>query len=313
MTENSMDQLTALMHERARYEGWLAQLETRRETTPAHVYERVAGDYRHRLDQVTSQLQGRAGELQETAAALAGRIAELFAEENARRDERAEAELRAAVGEFSEPQARSVIERCEASISALAGEREGIGSELARVQEILAVAAPGPVAAAPVPAIGAPAPTPSAPEAPGTAPDDEIVPIEALAPAEPEPAPAPRRETFDELAFLQSVAPASPAPAPPPPPEPVRVETIAEQAAARIAPAANPMPAHGLTPALSTPPLPEPHGGLPQSTLTPGSMPAFLKDMPTEQIKTLKCQECGTMNYPTEWYCERCGGELAAM
>ena len=41
--------------------------------------------------------------------------------------------------------------------------------------------------------------------------------------------------------------------------------------------------------------------------------PAFLKGMPTEQVKTLKCQECGTMNYPTEWYCERCGGELAAM
>ena len=29
--------------------------------------------------------------------------------------------------------------------------------------------------------------------------------------------------------------------------------------------------------------------------------------------KTLKCQECGTLNYPTEWYCERCGGELAAL
>jgi hypothetical protein len=41
--------------------------------------------------------------------------------------------------------------------------------------------------------------------------------------------------------------------------------------------------------------------------------PTFLKGMPTEQVKTLKCQECGTMNYPTEWYCERCGGELAAM
>ena len=41
--------------------------------------------------------------------------------------------------------------------------------------------------------------------------------------------------------------------------------------------------------------------------------PAFLKGMPTEQVKSLKCQECGTMNYPTEWYCERCGGELAAM
>jgi len=32
----------------------------------------------------------------------------------------------------------------------------------------------------------------------------------------------------------------------------------------------------------------------------------------SEVIKTLKCQECGTMNFPTEWYCERCGGELAA-
>ena len=29
--------------------------------------------------------------------------------------------------------------------------------------------------------------------------------------------------------------------------------------------------------------------------------------------KTLKCGECGTMNRPTEWYCERCGAELAAL
>jgi hypothetical protein len=32
----------------------------------------------------------------------------------------------------------------------------------------------------------------------------------------------------------------------------------------------------------------------------------------TDQAKTLRCTECGTMNFPTEWYCERCGGELAA-
>jgi hypothetical protein len=31
------------------------------------------------------------------------------------------------------------------------------------------------------------------------------------------------------------------------------------------------------------------------------------------QEKTLRCQDCGEMNYPTEWYCERCGGELAAL
>jgi uncharacterized OB-fold protein len=32
-----------------------------------------------------------------------------------------------------------------------------------------------------------------------------------------------------------------------------------------------------------------------------------------EPEKTLRCQECSAMNYPTEWYCERCGGELAAL
>ena len=30
-------------------------------------------------------------------------------------------------------------------------------------------------------------------------------------------------------------------------------------------------------------------------------------------VKTLKCAECGSMNRPTEWYCERCGAELAAL
>lgn len=29
--------------------------------------------------------------------------------------------------------------------------------------------------------------------------------------------------------------------------------------------------------------------------------------------KSLKCGECGGLNYPTEWYCERCGAELASL
>lgn len=29
--------------------------------------------------------------------------------------------------------------------------------------------------------------------------------------------------------------------------------------------------------------------------------------------KTLKCSECGVMNFPTEWYCEKCGAELATL
>jgi hypothetical protein len=46
----------------------------------------------------------------------------------------------------------------------------------------------------------------------------------------------------------------------------------------------------------------------------PGATPEQ-KERPSQPTaaKTLKCGECGTMNRPTEWYCERCGAELAAL
>jgi len=336
-SQNPMDVLNALMEERSRYEQWLAQLDARRGTTPPHVFERVRGDYGDRLKSVLDQLAGRATELQMTAGTLAERVATLYADETTLRDERAEAELRASVGEFTVEHAREVMQRCDEAIAALGAERATVGAELGRVQEILAVAVRPP--------------TPPAGEAP-------IIPIESLVaetvaapapatpqvqpPAPPAPAPvAPRQPapaaSFDELAFLNSVvdrpmaapqpapveAPPPPAPepraearpAPPPAPAPARprpVEPVAMDlpAAAAAAPSRrNVAP----TPVLTSTPLVEKEGQDMNSALTPGSIPAFLKDVPTEQIKTLKCQECGTMNYPTEWYCERCGGELAAM
>lgn len=41
--------------------------------------------------------------------------------------------------------------------------------------------------------------------------------------------------------------------------------------------------------------------------------PAAPVNADAEVEKTLKCRECGTMNLATEWYCESCGAELAAM
>ena len=329
-SQNPMDALNALMEERNRYEQWLAQLEARKGTTPPHVFDRVRGDYGDRLNRVLDQLAGRATELQETAGSLAERVAALYADETALRDERAEAELRAAVGEFTVEHASNVIQRCDDAIASLGSERATVGAELGRVQEILAVAVRPP--------------TPPAGEAP-------IVPIESLAPPAPAapapPAPAPQAApsrpaaaaSFDELAFLNSVVdrpgpgetyqreahqPTS-MPADMAPPQPERRPEPREAAAAR-ARAVEPIESEvsaaavapsrrnaGPTPVLTSTPLVEKEGHEANSHLTPGSIPAFLRDVPTEQIKTLKCQECGTMNYPTEWYCERCGGELAAM
>ena len=331
---NWMDALNALMEERNRYEQWLAQLDARKGTTPTHVFARVRADYDARLTKVLDQLAGRATELQSTASTLAEKVAALYADETTLRDERAEAELRAMVGEFSLDHARDAMQRCDEAISSLGAERAQVGAELGRVQEILAVAVRPP--------------TPPSGE-------ESVIPIEALAPAKTavppapvpqaaQPAPHPQAPPppsvrpvpssgFDELAFLQSVvdrpAPARPADvahAAPAPRVDHRPEIRPEPAPARsamIEPADVEVPA-GLngaasrrgaapTPVLTSTPLVEKEVQHPDSSLTPGSIPAFLKDVPTEQIKTLKCQECGTMNYPTEWYCERCGGELAAM
>ena len=43
------------------------------------------------------------------------------------------------------------------------------------------------------------------------------------------------------------------------------------------------------------------------------AVPVAPANVDAEVAKTLKCKECGTMNLATEWYCEKCGGELAAM
>jgi len=340
--QNSMDALNALMEERNRYEQWLAQLDARRGSTPPHVFERVRGDYGARLNKVLDQLAGRATELQETAGTLAERVAALYADETALRDERAEAELRASVGEFTEEHAREVMQRCDEAISSLGSERASVGAELGRVQEILAVAVrpptppAGEVQIVPIESLAPePVAAPIVP-APVVAPQAAVpAPPPAVAPPAPPPQPAPSRPapaSFDELAFLNSVVdrPAPPQPAMEAHAAPPAADLRAEAPARREAPRASmvdtmdveapapPSPAPSRrnaapTPVLTSTPLVAKEGQEPNSTLTPGSIPAFLKDVPTEQIKTLKCQECGTMNYPTEWYCERCGGELAAM
>ncbi|MBL8959961.1 MAG: hypothetical protein JNJ98_08920, partial [Gemmatimonadetes bacterium] len=221
--EGTMDVLHQLLAERSRYETWIAQLEGRRATAPGHVLERVRSDYATRLDQVVTQLRGRAVELEATAATLRSRLAALATEEETRRDERAETELRAAVGEYTEEEARSTFERCDASISSLVAQRDALGGELAKLQEVLVLV----VAREPEPVV----PEPSVPE-----PEPEpVVPASALevsqvtaAMSEPEaaapaelPVPAAAEPTTPsaaaELEFLRSLVNA-------PPPEPAAHE-----------------------------------------------------------------------------------------
>jgi hypothetical protein len=350
ITEKSTDAITALLNERRRYEQWLATLESRRAITPPNVYAKVHADYQARLASVLDHLGGRSAELQQSVDALGARLATLENAENSKRDERAEAELRAAVGEYTQERWLELSEATDGEISRLTNERSEATAELAQLQQLLnmaksrrpeppippassaapplappAVAAPAqappqPAAAAPAAAAPPPPPPPPPPpEIPRLRPPEPRTADGALRkPVAPRPA-EPRTEPktgptidpamFDELAFLKSVAsPAPPTPAPP-------------TGAPRPAPSgASPQAAPGARAKLATPPE---AGALNDISLRDkrtepakgdsGSVPVFLRDVPTEQVKSLKCSECGSMNYPTEWYCERCGGELAAM
>lgn len=141
-TEGTMEGLHDLLGERSRYEGWLAQLEARKASTPLHVLERVRADYNARLDHVTTQLRGRGVDLEANAASVRSRLATLASEEEARRDERAETELRASVGEFPPDTATMTIEQCDQAIANLATQRDALERELARLEEVLVLVIP---------------------------------------------------------------------------------------------------------------------------------------------------------------------------
>ena len=308
--ENPMDAVAALMKERQRLEEWLAQLESRRSITPPHVFERVRGDYDARLKEVLQQLGGRTSEVQATVAALTERLARLQSEETAIRDERYEAELRSHVGEITPAQWSAIEKTSDERIAKIASERTTVTAEIARLQQLLSMSA----------GRGSPA---------------------AGSAAIPDPArvsgavnEAPRHGSFDELEFLKSVTDGGRGGARPSEPSgdaaarasksiprsatPAGVPSASDGAGVPVAPSPR---GSGAAPAPNAAEIPAPVGsaselkgeGEAPAEKTPEPVPAFLRDVPQEAAKTLRCHDCGTMNLPTEWYCERCGGELAAM
>jgi hypothetical protein len=264
------DAVTTLFAERQRFEGWLAALEARRAATPQHIYERVKSDYEGRLRGVMEQLRAQRANVEARASSLTNRIGELETEARTHEDERAEIELRAAIGEIDSEKCEATRHAADQRLSSINAERDQLGGELNRLREVLVASAEAPKA-----------PAAAAPHAP---------PAARHAPAEPasEPGSAEQGNAFDELEFLKSV-------------------TDSRGSRGGIATSDTGLAVDTHQKATAARPTPARNGS------TSGSVPVFLRDVPAEQTKTLKCQECGTMNYPTEWYCERCGAELAAL
>ncbi|HEX3533927.1 MAG TPA: hypothetical protein VHT23_06875 [Gemmatimonadaceae bacterium] len=272
----SLDALNGLLKERQRYEEWLAALENKRANTPESVYQRVQGDYQTRLREVSSKLAERAGELRENIDALTIKLQEITQQETQQREARQEAELRAAVGEYTDKQWKEIGGAWDKELARLLKEKNAVDAQLNELNRIFALSIKEKQSEA-------------AALARGTGGDGFRPPISPVVPraAVPEP------PTLNPPA--RSEQPTAPRAQNPPPTTPAR--SPFDQFPV-LRPGGTSTPPQTTT-AVATPPSVPKSGGA--------------NDPRSEQHKTLKCPECGAANYPTEWYCERCGGELATM
>jgi predicted nucleic acid-binding Zn-ribbon protein len=334
------EEIEALLAERKKYEAWLAQLESRRASAAEHVFTRVYSDYSGRLEEVRGKLGERAEALESMVADLEKRLGHEQDKISAKTDERAEAELRAMVGEFEDKEWENTRSRLDSSIRSLRARFDGTERELADLKGLLisvrgtsAPARPSMMQAAagtvdealeqsadPDEVVAALQSEPIADTADGAGTVEANESRVALPNLHTETAPA-EQNAPTEPVMEQAVAPEPEVAAPTPEPEPVRAPTPFDELAFLKSVAATPTAPRG-NPAVTLDAQAAPDAGdepaarpRTSSSKTVESEPAPLGS-PTprtsQAIRSLKCGECGTLNFPTEWYCERCGGELAA-
>ncbi|HSD32562.1 MAG TPA: hypothetical protein VLB49_11675 [Gemmatimonadales bacterium] len=294
-----------LLEERRQYEAWIARIDAAGGAAPSTVRTRVRSDYEARLNAVIEELKVHAEAARLMAAQRKEMRRELQARETQAAERLAEAELRHAVGEYDESQWTQVHKESLAELVSVREELGSVDEDISQLEELELLVRARPSTPP------APPPAPAPPAAPATPPNVTVAasavtgtmprvgsPPRPPAPA-PQSAPAPRPgpdqskaaekpAMIDELAFLKSVT---------------------EDEKRGIA-----TPAPGTTPTLG-----RRSGAQFQPSEPANSRPAPANPAPTpvndepEPVRTLKCRECGTMNLPTEWYCESCGAELAAL
>ena len=296
-----MSEFERLLQERVQIEHWLERLSESGDKTPKNVRERVMSDYRKRLDEVQVELNGHRDEI--TAALDRHRSVRdgLVEQQSEAEERRAEAELRHTVGEFDDKKWNGIRDEIDGSLKKIREELSGVDAEVADLEKALASLAPGSdggdEAAGPS-ETQEPPPKPVEKQKPTA---EELPPpireserrAAANATAAPEPTTATQSNAADDaLKFLD-----------------VDVGKSEEK----------PVPARQ-SETVPMPPDAAEMLGKPDGTNGAGvgadDITSFSEtsDPPKKgAAKTLKCGECGTMNLPTEWYCERCGAELAAL
>jgi len=281
---NETDQaIQQLLDERLKVLQWMDRLSGASQSAPQDVMERVRRDYQARLDAVARQLEGYQDELEQSLSKHESSREQLTGSESQARDKLAEAELRHQVGEFEDGRWTGLQSEITNELTTVRQKLDQAESEIQRLDEVLGLIKnkPNTQVRKAIPLLEPPPQIqPIMESVPALMPKPEtaemIPPPPPTAPTlEPAQASGPTK-AMDELAFLKSV-------------------TEDEQQG----------PAASKASGNASAPLPI----APERAETVQTRP----ERDSSPKKTLKCGECGVMNFPTEWYCERCGAELAAL
>ena len=277
-----------LLDERRRIEQWLERLSMAADKTSEGVRSKVERDYRARLEKVLEELEGHRDEMVQTLERHRKEVEEAVQKEAHASEELSEAELRHAVGEFSETEWTKVRTDILESLVKFREEIKRGREEIAGLEEVIESFEDVEV--------------PDVPEDVEDAEDDDEVP--ALDMDEPEqPKRRGQTDAFDELAFLKSVTDDEKEG-----PRPERASGVHHQVFADEPDAESSDEGDKKKKKKKKPHRDTQVGAAGVTAVEAG--PELTKGT---LKRSLKCADCGTMNLPTEWYCENCGAELAAL
>lgn len=291
-------EIESLLGERLRLQEWLDRLDTAT-TAPQRVKDRVRADYEGRLTEVVTHLRGYTAALTSSLSEVRHRLGELEALKAEVEEEQAEAALRHTVGEFGEEQWQEIDADCRGKLDGLGSELGDLSQEIDRLEDVLRQITP---AREPLRAAGRR--VMEGLHVHVIEPQSVMLEPKALE-GQAEPVAVQPMDQGRELAETQEGARGKPAEAP------------------RFTPRGGQeqRPPKDRSKTLRFPQrAPDAPGGIDEMTFlksvaleSPEAEDPQAKQRVAGSAKTLKCTECGAMNRPTEWYCERCGAELAAL
>jgi hypothetical protein len=317
--------------------GWLARLDTASAAAPDAVRDRVRRDYQKRLDQLTAGLRAHGDLINSKLRDDRGEHADLLARATAAREALAEAELRHLVGEYDSERFEGERTRHASDIETYDLGLTAVAERIARLEEVFALVERGPrVTDAELEAASLAEPVQPEVHVISEV-DAELSAIADLAPdADPEDVLA----IFDEPAHGDGRKVAGPDTGP---------LSFRPSGTAGESQRASAQPQARTRPFDNAPPLGIPAADVPPRFVRPGerirpagSIPAppvtapAVMEAPSEPSaelfaeeivatgpvpgpavvpvgRTLRCGECGAMNRPLEWYCEKCGAELTTV